>query len=109
MAAGERPGARDRQRHAASMRVYFAERFPALEWQPSDVHPDALRSIAAWRAAAGLANVREPIAHRCGGARLADRPRRRRPQHQHGPHQPVGRGARADRRRGADARRRERR
>ncbi len=41
--------------------VFFAERFPRLEWQPSDVHPDALESIAAWRAAAGLPNVRPPI------------------------------------------------
>jgi SAM-dependent methyltransferase len=43
--------------HAA----YFAERFPALEWQPSDVHPDALGSIAAWRAAANLPNLKPPI------------------------------------------------
>ena len=42
--------------------LYFAERFPMLEWQPSDVHPDALASIEAWRAMAGLANVREAIA-----------------------------------------------
>ena len=41
--------------------VYFAERFPGLEWQPSDVHPDALASIAAWRAEAGLGNVRPPV------------------------------------------------
>ena len=41
--------------------VYFAEAFPDLEWQPSDVHPDALTSIAAWRDAAGLPNLREPI------------------------------------------------
>ena len=41
--------------------MYFAERFPSLEWQPSDVHADALSSIAAWRAAAGLENVRPPI------------------------------------------------
>lgn len=41
--------------------VYFAERFPDLEWQPSDIHPDALASIGAWRAAAGLPNVRPPI------------------------------------------------
>ena len=42
--------------------LYFAERFPGLQWQPSDVHPDALASIAAWRATAGLANVRMPVA-----------------------------------------------
>jgi hypothetical protein len=41
--------------------VFFAERFPALEWQPSDVHPDALSSIAAWRESAALPNVRPPI------------------------------------------------
>lgn len=41
--------------------VYFAERFPALEWQPSDVHPDALSSIAAWRETAALPNLRKPL------------------------------------------------
>jgi Protein of unknown function (DUF938) len=38
----------------------FAERFPHLEWQPSDPDPDALASIAAW--CAGRANVRPPLA-----------------------------------------------
>ena len=42
--------------------IYFAERFPALDWQPSDVHPDALSSIEAWRALSGLTNVRAPVA-----------------------------------------------
>jgi SAM-dependent methyltransferase len=42
--------------------VYFAERFAMLEWQPSDIHLDALASIAAWREEAGLLNLREPIA-----------------------------------------------
>jgi hypothetical protein len=42
--------------------VYFAERFPRLEWQPSDVHPDALASIDAWRASAALPNLRPAIA-----------------------------------------------
>jgi hypothetical protein len=41
--------------------VYFAERFPALEWQPSDVHPDALSSIAAWREASRRPNLRAPL------------------------------------------------
>jgi len=43
--------------HAA----WFAERFGGLTWQPSDVHPDALASIAAWREAAGLPNLLEPV------------------------------------------------
>jgi hypothetical protein len=42
--------------------VYFAERFPLLAWQPSDIHGDALASIAAWRRTAGLPNVRSPLA-----------------------------------------------
>jgi hypothetical protein len=41
--------------------VHFAERFPAVEWQPSDVHPDALSSIRAWRSSADLPNIREPV------------------------------------------------
>jgi hypothetical protein len=40
---------------------YFAERFPTLDWQPSDIHPDALRSVQGWRSEAGLPNLREPI------------------------------------------------
>ena len=39
----------------------YAERFPNLEWQPSDVHPEALESIRAWRASANLPNLREPL------------------------------------------------
>jgi hypothetical protein len=42
--------------------VYFAERFPHLEWQPSDVHADALASIAAWRQDTRLTNLRAPLA-----------------------------------------------
>ena len=41
--------------------VFFAERFPALEWQPSDIHPDALASITAWRETAALPNLRPPV------------------------------------------------
>ena len=41
--------------------VYFAERFPKLEWQPSDADPDAIGSVRAWRAEADLPNLREPL------------------------------------------------
>jgi hypothetical protein len=41
--------------------VYFAERFPALDWQPSDVDPGALASIRAWREHSKLGNLAEPI------------------------------------------------
>lgn len=41
--------------------VFFAERFPGLEWQPSDIHPAALASIEAWRTASGLPNLRAPL------------------------------------------------
>ena len=39
----------------------FAENFPDLVWQPSDPDPAALASIAAWRAEAGLPNLRQPV------------------------------------------------
>lgn len=42
--------------------IHFAGRFPDLEWQPSDLDPDSLASIQAWRDSAALPNVREPIA-----------------------------------------------
>ncbi len=41
--------------------VHFARAFPELDWQPSDLHPDALESIRAWRHASALANLREPL------------------------------------------------
>ena len=43
--------------HAA----WFAGRCPNLDWQPSDMHPDALASIEAWRAASGAPNIKPPI------------------------------------------------
>jgi hypothetical protein len=43
--------------HAA----FFANEFPDLEWQPSDLHPDALASIAAWREETRLPNLRAPL------------------------------------------------
>jgi hypothetical protein len=41
--------------------VYFAERFPRLEWQPSDIHADAIGSIDAWRTAFSMENVRPAV------------------------------------------------
>ena len=41
--------------------VHFAQAFPGLDWQPSDIHPAALSSIGAWRDQANLPNLREPI------------------------------------------------
>lgn len=41
--------------------IYFAERFPKLEWQPSDIHADALASIVAMRQESVLPNVRAPL------------------------------------------------
>jgi SAM-dependent methyltransferase len=42
--------------------LHFAREFPDLLWQPSDPEPAALRSIEAWRAASGLANLLPPVA-----------------------------------------------
>ena len=43
--------------HAA----YFAQQLPSLTWQPSDPDAEALASIAAHRAAAGVANLLPPL------------------------------------------------
>lgn len=43
--------------HAA----YFAAELPAWAWQPSDVDPDNLASVAAWVDEAALPNLRPPI------------------------------------------------
>lgn len=39
----------------------FAQRFPALDWQPSDPDPEAIASIAAWREEDGPDNLRSPV------------------------------------------------
>jgi len=41
--------------------VDFARHFPDIVWWPSDLNEQHLRSIAAWRAHAGLANIRPPL------------------------------------------------
>jgi SAM-dependent methyltransferase len=40
---------------------YFAPRFPALVWQPSDPDPDMRASIIAWAKRTGSPNLRPPI------------------------------------------------
>jgi cyclopropane fatty-acyl-phospholipid synthase-like methyltransferase len=44
--------------HAA----YFARAMPQVQWRPSDRETEALASIAAWRAEAGLPNLAAPVA-----------------------------------------------
>jgi SAM-dependent methyltransferase len=41
--------------------VFFAQAFPTLTWQPSDVEPEALESIEDWRSEAALPNLRPPL------------------------------------------------
>jgi hypothetical protein len=41
--------------------IWFARRFPGIDWQPSDTHADALGSIDSWRENAGLPNLGEPL------------------------------------------------
>jgi SAM-dependent methyltransferase len=41
--------------------IHFAADLPALMWQPSDVDPLALKSIAAYRAGAALPNILAPL------------------------------------------------
>jgi Protein of unknown function (DUF938) len=41
--------------------VDFARHIPEVTWWPSDLNEQHLKSIAAWRAHAGLANIRSPL------------------------------------------------
>lgn len=41
--------------------VEFARQFPDIVWWPSDLNEKHLASIAAWRAHAGLTNIRKPL------------------------------------------------
>lgn len=41
--------------------THFAQHFPALDWQPSDLDPACLGSIQAWCEYCGLDNVRAPL------------------------------------------------
>ncbi|MDO1559432.1 DUF938 domain-containing protein [Brevundimonas sp. 2R-24] len=42
--------------------VFLTEALPRIDWTPSDPDPEALHSIAAWRAAAGRGNLKQPLA-----------------------------------------------
>ena len=59
-AAVARNGAGDQQRHRRA-RGLFRRHLPHLTWQPSDLDPHALASIAAHRAAAQLPNLLAPL------------------------------------------------
>ena len=41
--------------------VHLAGGLPGLRWQPTDADPSALGSISAWRDAAGLPNLLDPL------------------------------------------------
>jgi SAM-dependent methyltransferase len=41
--------------------VFFARQFPGLAWQPTDLEPESLASIAAWREEAALPNLLPPL------------------------------------------------
>jgi SAM-dependent methyltransferase len=41
--------------------VHFARQTPAITWWPSDFNEAHLKSIEAWRAHAGLSNIRPPL------------------------------------------------
>ncbi len=41
--------------------VWFSAALPSVTWQPTDRDPAALKSIAAWRERAGLANLLPPL------------------------------------------------
>jgi cyclopropane fatty-acyl-phospholipid synthase-like methyltransferase len=41
--------------------VFFAAAFPTIIWQPTDIDPECLASIAAWTAEARLPNLRPPL------------------------------------------------
>jgi SAM-dependent methyltransferase len=41
--------------------IWFSRALPGLTWQPTDPDPDALASIAAWRADEGPPNLLEPL------------------------------------------------
>ena len=47
--------------HEPIWAVHFANHTPDLTWWPSDLNENHLKSIEAWRAHAGLPNIRPPL------------------------------------------------
>ena len=45
--------------------VYIAGKRPDLDWQPSDIAPEALQSIRAWIDHSGVSNVADPVTVDC--------------------------------------------
>lgn len=45
--------------------VYCSEKRPDISWQPSDIDPVALQSIAAWTEKSELSNVKKPLTVDC--------------------------------------------
>ena len=41
--------------------VYLSGEYPKWQWHPSEVHPDLLESIRAWKAQAPHANLHDPV------------------------------------------------
>ncbi|MBX7532220.1 DUF938 domain-containing protein [Qipengyuania sp. 1XM1-15A] len=41
--------------------VFMAQRFPQIDWQPSDPDGEALASIGEWAREAGLTNLKQPV------------------------------------------------
>ncbi|WP_135080907.1 DUF938 domain-containing protein [Terasakiella sp. SH-1] len=41
--------------------VHFAKSYPHITWHPSDLGPDCLNSIKAWRDHYGLSNIESPL------------------------------------------------
>src|SRR6202030_3756955 len=86
--------------HAA----YFAKNLPGLRWQPTDANSEMFESIAAHRAAAGVANLLAPLRLDVTSEQWPVERGRRAGLLQHDPHRAVGRHRRPDRRRRANAR-----
>src|ERR1700730_2478522 len=81
--------------------TYFAQMLPTLLWQPTDLDPRALASIAAHRTAASAPNLLSPLWLDSMLKEWRGSTRRRAGMHQHDPHYALGNLPRPDDRRRA--------